>query len=69
MPDITKNIGKKVKANHHLSYRVGETAVIIGCCLRDEDNKPQYIIKFKDGEYDTIPARELFNQNGFVIVE
>ena len=65
--EITENIGKVVKAVQRFAFRSGETAVIIGCCLRDEDNRPEYIIKFKDGVYDTILAEKLFDQ--FVIVE
>ena len=69
MSDFTVNIGKKVKAKHRHALKNGETAVIIGCCLRTKDNLPSYIIKFKDGKYDTILAGKLFEESGFVYVD
>ncbi len=69
MPDeMIKSIGKRVKSKNRQTMKSGETAVIIGCCLRSKDNRPSYIVKFKDGKYDTIPAGKLFEE-GFVYVD
>lgn len=66
---IIKNIGKKVKADHHYAFRSGDTAEIIGWGLRSEDKIPLYFIRFENGECDSILAGELFDQSGFVFVD
>lgn len=66
---ITANIGKKVKANHYFSFRSGDTAEIIGWGLRNKDNRPLYFIRYENGECDSIPAENLFNERGFAFVD
>ena len=66
--DITKNIGKKIKAEHRYAFRSGDTAEIIGWGLRTEDNRPLYFIRFENGECDCIPAGKLFDQSGYIFI-
>ncbi len=61
---ITEDVGKKVKAEHYYAFRCGDTAEIIGWGI-GEDNRPLYFIRFENGECDSIPAGELFDQSGF----
>ncbi len=65
---IMANIGKKVKAEHGLAFRSGDTAEIIGWGIEPEENYPLYFIRFENGECDSIPAGKLFNESGFVFV-
>ena len=67
--DITKNIGKKIKAEHRYAFRSGDTAEIIGWGLRAEDKRPLYFIRFENGECDCIPAGKLFDQSGYVFAD
>ena len=69
MSDFTVNIGKKVKVKHRHSLHSAETATIVGCCLRERDNRPSYIIKFKDGKYDTILAGKNFEESEFTFID
>ena len=65
---IIDDIGKKVIANHDYAFRSGDTAEIVGWRINPETRRPQYIIKFDDGECDMIPAGTAFKDSGFKFI-
>ncbi len=66
---IIDNIGKRVRADSQYAFRSGDTAVIIGWGLRYADKRPLYFIRYENGECDSIPAGEFFDQSGFSFVD
>ena len=67
---LIANIGKKIKAVHPYAFRRGDTAEIIGWLLfRSDNDLPVYIVKFKNGECDMIPAGRPLEASGYVFID